>query len=1323
MQDGAIVAERFEVENLATSGGMGNVYRARDRLTGDRVALKVVQQRGVAEVGRFLREGKVLAELHHPAIVRYVAHGVTPQGDAYIAMEWLEGEDLGDRLNRGSLNIRDSVSVVSRAAEGLAFAHARGLVHRDVKPSNIFLVDGDLKRVKVLDFGIVRHSNTGSTELTRTGTMLGTPGYMAPEQVRGNKDIDARADVFALGCLLYRCLTGRAPFASDDPIAILTRVLFEDVTPPRVLANETPPDLDALVCRLLRKDPAGRPSDAGALLVELGELSLPTSSGGILHPVQREAITSREQRLLSIVLAGASRGLQAQRDATLTAAAAVSIEAHMRARVEALGGRFENLPNESFVVMCGGQGTPREQAMQAARCALIVREYVPDAPIAVATGRSDPAAALPVGEVVERAAKLLRGAQQALDLSEPTISDKETGPVELPPPSQAARLVRVDAVTAALLGPRFDVTGEADGLVLLRERDPGETDQTVLGRSTPCVGRERELALLSGIFEQCAAESIASAVLVTAPPGAGKSRLRHEFVRKLHKGGAALEVWMGRGDPMNAGAPFAILARALTGTMGLAADEPLAKRRLQVEQRVMRHVSPEEAPRVIDFLGELLSVPFPDEASVQLRAARNDPILMGDQMLRAWEDFLAAECRQKPVLLVLEDLHWGDLPTVRFVDAALRRLAELPLMVLALARPEVEELFPRLWSERRVQPLPLGELTPRASERLVREVLGAHAPTGDVVAIVERAAGNPFYIEELIRTVADGKTGALPESVLAMTQARLDGLDPEARRVLRAASVFGRSFWPSGVLTLLGSAAVQSSATERWLSVLVEREFLSKTARSRFAPDEELMFRNALLREAAYAMLTDKDRAVGHRLAGDWLLAHGETEPLVLAQHFELGGDRPRAVAWYRRAAEQSLEGNDFAALIARAESGVACGAEGQVLGALRTLQVEGHFWRGEPEEVDRRGAEALSHLAAGSSPCQRVLARLIISSGRRGRTDRVTELAGVLVRALEAGLVTREAEGACVFALAHAAAQLLFLGKYDLVEPLVARADRIARADPGRDDPALAGWADDARSSLAMLEGDMGACVELMASASRHFIEAGDLRHACVEDGNVGYGFTDLGVFEEAERALRECLERAERLGLTHAVAGAQHNLGLTCGMLGKLEEGRALLLAAIATFSAQEDGRLECAARRYLANVLVMEGDLAGAEREARHALSLDASGPGRARSLGTLASVLLARGSAQEALGHAAEGHAILLEVGPIDTDDILVRRTYAEALYVTGDLKSAHATIATACKELVRRAAAISNETWRRSFLEQVHEHARAFALAKAWSVRF
>ncbi|KYF78178.1 hypothetical protein BE20_25480 [Sorangium cellulosum] len=147
--------------------------------------------------------------------------------------------------------------------------------------------------------------------------------------------------------------------------------------------------------------------------------------------------------------------------------------------------------------------------------------------------------------------------------------------------------------------------------------------------------------------------------------------------------------------------------------------------------------------------------------------------------------------RRSPPLLVLEDLRWGDQPTVSFLDSALRDLRAMPWMVLALARPEVHETFPRLWAERQTQEIRLKELPRKACERLVRQALGASIGREMLERIVALAGGHAFYLEELIRAVAEGRGEALPETVLAMVEARLSRLDPEARRLLRAASVFG----------------------------------------------------------------------------------------------------------------------------------------------------------------------------------------------------------------------------------------------------------------------------------------------------------------------------------------------------------------------------------------------------------------------------------------------------------------------------------------------------------------------------------------------------
>jgi serine/threonine-protein kinase len=268
-----VIDDRFELGEPIGEGGMGTVYRAHDRASGAAVALKIVRVPNDQADARFEREAAALGALSHPGIVRYVAHGFTEAGERYLAMELLSGVTLADRLDRvgplggGALGVLDALAVGRGVAAALAAAHARGLVHRDVKPGNVFLEGGSVSRVKVLDFGLAR--GLGVPVVTRAGTLLGTPSYMAPEQVRGALSIDARADVFALGALLFECLTGAPTFAGADTEAVLTKVLLEQ--PPRIreLAEAIPPALEALLTAMLSKDPEGRPRDAAEVFREL----------------------------------------------------------------------------------------------------------------------------------------------------------------------------------------------------------------------------------------------------------------------------------------------------------------------------------------------------------------------------------------------------------------------------------------------------------------------------------------------------------------------------------------------------------------------------------------------------------------------------------------------------------------------------------------------------------------------------------------------------------------------------------------------------------------------------------------------------------------------------------------------------------------------------------------------------------------------------------------------------------------------------------------------------------------------------------------------
>ena len=305
VRPGDVIDERFELVREAGAGGMGIVFQARDRRDGSFVALKVLTLEGSQNATRFLREAEVLAQLSHPAIVRYVAHGGGPGGATpYIAMQWLEGEDLSQRLLRGPLAVDEAITLVGRVAEAAGAAHARGFVHRDLKPGNIFLEGGDPDRVKLLDFGLAREL-APPTALTAAGIVVGTVGYLSPEQARGSS-VDARSDVFAMGCILFECLTGGPAFSGVHVVATLAKLLVEEAPRVRSLRRDVPGALDSLVARMLEKKPDARPSDGLAVASALEAMrSRETSPIPSIAPSGRlPALGTSEQRVMAVILVG-----------------------------------------------------------------------------------------------------------------------------------------------------------------------------------------------------------------------------------------------------------------------------------------------------------------------------------------------------------------------------------------------------------------------------------------------------------------------------------------------------------------------------------------------------------------------------------------------------------------------------------------------------------------------------------------------------------------------------------------------------------------------------------------------------------------------------------------------------------------------------------------------------------------------------------------------------------------------------------------------------------------------------------------------------------
>jgi serine/threonine protein kinase/tetratricopeptide (TPR) repeat protein len=1276
MKIGDVVAGRFLLERLVGEGGSSKVYRAFDRAGNTPIALKVLSLRNELEDQRFRAEARILAELSHPAIVRYVADGETPARESFIAMQWLEGETLAERLAKGPLTVSESVSVVRQTAEALAEAHDRGLVHRDLKPSNLFLLDGAPDRVKVLDFGIAKFS-TDTGVRTSTGTFLGTVGYMAPEQAVAARDADARADVFALGCVLLECLTGRPAFVARHAVALLAKVLTEPAPRLAELLPELCGPLDSLVARMLSKDPNERPADASMLIRELDALSDhtsgPLSRGPTSVPI---SLTGLERRVVSVVLVqGVPR--RAPRGEAHSGNELPTHEATQLLAAE-FGAEATLLSDGALLLVLSGRGTAIDRAAQAASCTLALRRLEPEARIVLSTGWADASASAPVGPVIDRAAALLHAMR--LLPSGPVVG------------------VVLDTTTARLLASRFEIREGASSSLLVGEQTGHEPPPRLLGHATPCVGRNKELQLLVSAFSECVADRTPRAVLVTADAGVGKSRLAHEFMVAARRQGIG-RVFLAKSHSTGAGSAF-LLARQLIRAATRMAESPAPR---EVYAALVARLEPvlgaKQSAHCAEFLCELLGTPVEAKPNSVLSSARGDARLMSDWMRRSFDQWLSVEASE-PLIIVLEDLHWGDAPTVTYLGDALWR-RDLPLMVLALGRPEVHVTFPKLWPGAQLQQIGLSGLGRGASEELVRSVLSGLDEATERL-IVERANGNAFYLEELIRAVAEGRRDTFPETVVAMAHAGLERLDPASRRVLRAASVFGERFSVAGVSAIVGDGL----ATLDRLRSLEEREVVSRVRGDPAAEDGQYAFRHALLRDAAYETLTDMDRKTAHLLAAEWLEHTLSPDPVVMADHLESGGALERAVPWLVRAAERAYAAGSPADARRLSARGVNH-ATREDLGALQLLDGASSLLQGDYRTAAEKLRAAKPLLGPGSDRWFLGIATLAYASTVAGDPAAASEF----VESMQSLPTLPVRNPLCAFGIARGILSLSFAGDGRRARALVDRVDMESQRH-GELNPSSEGWLHLARGFSFM------AGVRSLADASRLASVTVDLFEEARDSLAIPSALCWLG-------AMKGCVGRygeaaaIEQEAIARSEAGG--NLISPSLMKPLLELGRALSGAPEAALEALGQPSIHSNplgesvllwARGYVAMLL---DRLDEAETVSRAAIAAGIPISAHAASA-TLARVLLLRGRPAESLHMATQCiDRNLRDPFFLSSDAPLVR---AESLMALGRTEEARAALEEAKREVLGTAAALAEED-RAPYLESVRSNARTLKLAAEW----
>ena len=954
------------------------------------------------------------------------------------------------------------------------------------------------------------------------------------------------------------------------------------------------------------------------------------------------------------------------------------VPAQVEREIEALGGLIQPDTSELSVFLFWGNPDTRDQAVRAALAAHAIRDAEPAASVVLETVRES-----------ESEPHALRSRIQ--DIAGRFVVEPRDSP-----------RILMDDLTATRVESSFEVTTQGSRRVLGRRRAEAPS-RRLLGKDNPCVGREHELGHLSAAFEACAAEGKPRSVVLLGQAGVGKTTLLEVFLDGLRARDTSPQVWRARGEPVGAGSPLGMITRLLHSAVGIEGTDPMDVRGRALCQSVAASCDASVVDRVQQFLCELAGTPFPAGYSDHLQECRRDAARLAEAMKHAWTSYLEAVSTRRPLVLVLEDLHLGDLASVRFIDAALGSVHG-SLFVLATGHPELHSRFPKLWSSSG-DVVRLGGLSEEHSRGLLRRFLGSQVSEGLVDEILRRAEGNPHFLEELIRAVSPG--GSHDALAFAIThngaiQERLEGLERDARLVLRAGAVFPGAFTRDALAYVLGGDA-RVPQLDDWLEELTSRELLVSDG----GQAASFTISHGLIRDAAQAMLTERDRALAYRRAGEWIERGQSPDPLVLAEYYELGNDAERAARWFLAAARRAQQGSDLQAVLSLVERGVACGIQ-DACGELRLLEAEVNRWLGHHEAAANAANAALRLLPEASAAWFDAAGEAAVSLGRLGHRDSLLAVVGQL-GAIES---PRPGAGAHFRGLVRAAVPFIYSGEAEvaraILSSVVGALESVCEFDEqGRassPDPGAVASLCSARAFLELVEGDLGAHMQYCEQAVEAFGELGHLGEAC--DFKVGGGFIwiELGEYARAERMLREGLVEARELGIPHLMIAANHNLGLVIARLGRLEEGCRIEEAAADEFETQGNRRAASSARVYLASILLAMGEIERGVEQARHAVELATDNtPTHARALAILALLHVTRGDANTARPIAEQAYRAIDGLTLLEGGESLVHRSHVEALLACGEQDEAREVACHARARLLDRAGKIGDPRVRASFL--------------------
>jgi serine/threonine protein kinase len=878
------------IEGVIGSGGASVVYLAEHLRLGRKVALKILAPQLAEDPAfreRFIRESRLAASLDHANIVAIYDAGEV-EDTLYISMRYVDGPDLGKILRiDGPLDPSRTLAILSQVADALDAAHMRGMVHRDVKPGNV-LIEGSpdaTDRAYLADFGISKRA-TATADLTQTGQFVGTVDYVAPEQITGGR-VDERTDVYSLGCVLYQCLSGEVPFASQFDVATIYRHL-----------NEPPPSLkgflgkreqlNLVLAKALAKAKEDRYDTCSALMGDVRKVLLggsPTVAVDAPAPAirQRESKTQAEadidqqppgngertaRKTVTVVFCDVIGS--AVSDERLDPESMRSVTSRyferMKEVLESHGATVEKIIGDAVMAVFGVPLLHEDDALRACRAAMAMQEELSrlnaelerdwDVALAIRTGvntgeviAGDPSSGTAVtGNAVNTAARL----KEAAAFGEVLIG------------ASTYRLVRA-AVDAVPVEP-IPAKAKAEPMAAYRLQSiiPGAPIHE-RRLDSPMVGRKRELQQLREALERATNDRTCVLATVVGSAGVGKSRLTDEFVASISDDVAVLR---GRCLSYGEGITFWPVTEVVRQAAGITVADTPKEARSRIESLLPRTGErPIIAKRVAAAIGIGEAAPI-------------------HETFWAIRKFVEALAEDRPLIVVFDDLHWAEPTFIDFVEYIAGSSNVASILVICLARSELTEMRPE-WASGVQQTVTviLEPLTESESHALIRNLLGAGEISTEIGSrIAQTAEGNPLFLEELTELLLeenrlrqeDGRwlvTGDLssiptPPTVQNLLSARVERLPEEQRAILLRASVVGEVFWWGAVADL--SLAMEQPGVGANLQKLV-RKGVIRPDESTFAGEDAFRFRHILIREAAYHLLPRATRADLHERFARWL--------------------------------------------------------------------------------------------------------------------------------------------------------------------------------------------------------------------------------------------------------------------------------------------------------------------------------------------------------------------------------------------------------------------------------------------------------------------